>query len=105
LVFGHLPRIAISPNSGGLSTANILNCLILYIRRWELICFILGAKNRKKTRKKAFFFKTAEKAEGKGLKQGCAAGTPAIPRLDKYEAVPICGRVLEQPQLFIVHWI
>jgi hypothetical protein len=30
-------------------------------------CFILSAKNRKKPRKKAFFFKTAEKTEGKGL--------------------------------------
>jgi ribosomal protein S30 len=51
-------------------------------------CFIPRAKNRKKSRKKSVFFKTAVKAEDKGLKQGHAANTPAIPGLEKCKPVP-----------------
>jgi hypothetical protein len=47
--------------------------------------------------KKERFFKTALKVEVKGLKQGHTAGTPATLHLEKCEAVPIRGRVLEQP--------
>jgi hypothetical protein len=48
--------------------------------------------------KKSVFFKTAKKVEGKGLKRGCVADTPAIPGLEKGEAIPNLVRVLEQPQ-------